>query len=271
MAYDIDWILPFSLGINLETLALVLNIGIPIIYFLNFGFLYGRLKKFDSSAPYYAFVKSLVYFFFFYGLGALFFVWYDFFYMNFESPDPIAVFNGEIDTPPNQVLQLWKIGILLQNIGLVLMINELRGKIFTGKWKNWLPIIWEAVGISFLITLGLVSIPIISENAYFIGEINFLFNFTWSITLPLTYGYIYKHAPGNLRKYAFMLFFCFLMYGIAWGFRTRFAVSIGIDVFSSLDPNPMNYTLIWIIRSSLIIINLGMVLYAYRHILDTSF
>jgi hypothetical protein len=187
--------------------------------------------------------------------------------MQFQSPNPIDIFNGISVAPPLEVLHLWKIGIILQNIGLVLMLSELRGKIFKEKWKNTLPLIWQAIGVIVLISWGFIDIPGVTDNAYFWAEVNFLFNFSWSIFLPLTYGYIWKNAAGNLKKYAFILFICLLIYGIAWGFRTRFAVHIGISVFSGIDPNPMNYAIIWFIRALLINFNLLMVLYAYSKLL----
>jgi hypothetical protein len=262
--YDFAPTLPFLLGINLDTIAFILNLGIPLLYFACFAFLFIKLRGFDASAPYHAFIKALVYFFFFYGLGAMYFLWYDFFFMDFTSPNPIAVFEGTLAAPQNEVIHYWKIGILLQNIGLFLMLKELRGRILKGKFQN-LPIVWEIIGIAMLVLWGWVPIP----NAYYWAEINFLFNFSWSIALPLTYGYIYKNSAGNLAKYAKILYICFLTYGIAWGFRTRFAVHIGILIFSGLDPNPMTYPLIWLIRAVLIDFSLIMVLYAYNRLLKS--
>ena len=259
--------LPFSFGINFESLTFILNIGIPIMYLSNFLFLSKKLREFDKSALYYQFIRSLAYFFLFYGLGAIYFVWYDFFYMNFESPNPIDIFNGISSAPAIEVLHFWKIGIILQNIGLLLMISELRGKIFKEKWKNTLPLVWQAIGIILLVSWGFIDIPGVSDNAFFWAEVNFLFNFCWSILLPLTYGFIWKNAAGNLKKYAFILFISLLAYGIAWGFRTRFAVYLGIAIFSGIDPNPMNYTLIWFIRALLIDFSLLLVLFAYSRLL----
>lgn len=267
--YDFDWTLPFTLGMNMETLIFALNVCIPLVYFLNFFSLLSRLRKFDKSAPYYSFVKGLVYFFFFYGLGDLVFLWYDFFYTDFEFIDPLAVLAGTIPSPPNEALQIWKVGILLQNVGLVLMLNELRGKVFQTKLMNWLPIVWEVIGISFMISLGLVAIPWISENAFFVAEINFLFNFTWSISLPLTYFYIYKNAAGSVKKYAFILFINFILYGLAWGFRTRLAVAWMPAIFWYLVPTPFTYAFDWLLRGAVITITLLFVLYAYRKLLES--
>ena len=76
--------LPFEIGFDIKTLALMFNIGIPIVYFVNFFFMLSKLGKLDKDAPFYPFIKSLVWFFLFYGIGALYFVWYDFFYMEFK-------------------------------------------------------------------------------------------------------------------------------------------------------------------------------------------
>ena len=263
--YDFSLDLPFTFGNNLETIAFILNIGIPIFYFANFLFLFIKLRSFDKNQPFYKFVKSLVYFFLFYGAGAVYFVWFDFFYMDFQCPFPIAVLLGLEVSPPLEAINLWKIGILLQNIGLLLMLNELRGKVFKSKFMNRAPIIWELIGIPILLLWGYLPI----EAAYFWAEVNFLFNFTWSVLLPVTYGYIFKNAAGNLRKYAGMLFICFLAYGLSWGFRTRFAVEMGIAIFSGIVPNPMSYTLIWLIRAAIMDASLLLVLHAYRKLLAT--
>lgn len=261
--YDFNFELPFSLGLNLETIAFVLNIGIPIIYLANFVFLFIKLRSMDKDAPFYTFIKSIVYFFLFYGLGALYFVWFDFFYMDFTSPNPIDIFFGTVDSPPIEVVHMWKIGILLQNVGLLLMVHQLRKKVFKGK-KQYIPIIWEAIGITSIILIGFIPIP----NPYFWAEVNFLFNFAWSISLPLTYGYIYKNAAGKMKKYAFILFLCFMIYGLAWGFRTRFAVYLFIAIFSGLGSlNPFTYEIIWTIRALAIVINLGLVLGAYQKLM----
>ncbi|MHA1293197.1 MAG: hypothetical protein ACTSQJ_11055 [Promethearchaeota archaeon] len=271
--YDIDFTIPFELGLNIETIALILNIGIPIIYFANFVFLVAKLHGMDKDAPFYAFIKSLVFFFFFYGLGAVFLLWYDFFYMDFKCPNPIYIWWNIEPVPPIMVLHLWKIGILLTNIGLLLMLFELRKKIFKKKIFIWLPIIWELIGISLILSIGFISIPMIIETpaqAFFWAEIFFLFSFTWSISLPLTYSYVWKNAAGKMKKYAFILFLCFINYGIAWGFRTRFAVWMAIAIISTLPP-PFNilasYEFIWAVRAGLIILNLSLVLYAYRKLL----
>ena len=76
-------------------------------------------------------MRSLVFFFFFYGIGALYFVWYDFFYMDFTCPNPINILFGETP-PPIEAAYLWQIGNLIQNIGLLIMLLQLRKKIFTG-------------------------------------------------------------------------------------------------------------------------------------------
>ncbi|MHA1284232.1 MAG: hypothetical protein ACTSVV_02095 [Promethearchaeota archaeon] len=268
--YDYDLELPFKLGMNVETIAFILNIGIPVIYFANFFFLLSKLKGMDKDAPFYTFIKSLVFFFFFYGLGAIFFVWYDFYYMDFKSPNPIFVWYGTEKAPPMEVIQLWKIGILLTTVGLLFMVNQLRKRIFQKKFYKTLPIIWEAIGIPLLILLGYVYIPIIGDCPYFYAEILFLFIFTWSISLPLTYSYIWKNAAGKMKRYAFILFICFIIYGIAWGFRTRLAVWLSIAMFSVAAP-PFNviadYHVIWIIRASGMVVNLALVLYAYRKLL----
>lgn len=261
------WQLPFAFGSNFETATFLLNLGIPIVYLLNSAFLWIKLRSLDNSAQYYQFIKSLAYFFLFYGLGAIYFVWYDFIFMQFQSPNPIDVITGVAAAPSLEVLHYWKIGVLLQNIGLFMMLSEIRGKIFKEKWKNNLPLVWQAIGILVLITWGFIDIPGVTENAYFWAEVNFLFNFSWSIILPLTYGYIYKNSAGNLRKYAFILFLCLILYGIAWGFRTRFAVHLSIEIFAGLDPNPFNYELIWFIRAVIININLLLVFYAYSRLL----
>jgi len=271
--------LPFALGNNFETIIFAFNLGIPAVYFLNFIFLYYKLRNFGKDAPFYHFVRSLVFFFFFYGLGSIFFIYYDFFYMQFESPDPIAIFYGTQAVPANlnQILQMWKIGILLQNIGLLLMLNALRGKILApkddkviSKLKLLIPVVWQIIGISLLLIWGIIDIPGLSiKDYYYFAEINFLFNFSWSISLPLTYGYIYKISAGTVRKCAFILFLFFISYGLAWGFRTRFAVYLGIPLFAWLDPNPMNYHLIWLIRAVAIDISLLMVFVAYRKLLKS--
>ncbi|TFF95134.1 MAG: hypothetical protein EU544_03405 [Promethearchaeota archaeon] len=270
--YDYDLELPFELGLNLETIAFVLNIGIPVLYFANFIFLSLKLKGMDKNAPFYSFIKSLVYFFFFYGLGAVFFVWYDFFYMDFISPNPIFAWWGEIEAPPIEVVNLWKIGILLTAVGLLFMVNQLRHRIFQKKFYKILPIIWEAIGIPLIILIGFVPIPILGEHPYFYAEILFLFVFTWSISLPLTYSYIWKNAAGKMKRYALILFVCFIAYGIAWGFRTRFAVWMGTAIMS-LTPPPFDilstYPMIWTIRAALIVLNLALVLYAYKKLLET--
>jgi hypothetical protein len=265
--YDFNLDLPFTLGDNIETITFILNIGIPIFYLANFLFLFLKLRKFDKDQPFYKFVKSLVYFFLFYGAGAIYFVWFDFFYMDFTSPPPISVLLGVVPSPPLEAINMWKIGILLQNIGLILMLNELRGKVFKSKFMNRAPIIWELIGIPVLLLWGYLPVPI--ETSYFLAEVNFLFNFTWSVCLPITYGYIFKNAAGNLRKYAGMLFICLLAYGLSWGFRTRFAVEMGIAIFAGLDPNPVNYTLIWLIRAAIMDVSLLLVLHAYRKLLAT--
>ncbi|MHA1147738.1 MAG: hypothetical protein ACTSR8_05795 [Promethearchaeota archaeon] len=272
--YDFDLDLPFKLGLNIETIALLLNFGIPIMYFANFIFLLIKLKGMEKDAPFYSFIKSLVIFFLFYGLGAVFFVWYDFCYLDFQSPNPIFVWWGLEDAPPMEAIHLWKIGILLTTIGLLAMILQLRKRIFKNKFFKTLPIVWEVIGIPLLILVGFFALPpfpLVGElPAFFIAEVLFLFIFTWSISLPLTYSYIWKNAAGKMKRYAFILFICFITYGIAWGFRTRFAPALGAAMFSiALPPFNIlgNYHLIWIVRSGLMVICLGLVLYAYQKLL----
>jgi len=230
-----------------------------------------KLHGMDKDAPFYSFIRSLVYFFFFYGLGALFFVWYDFYYMDFTCPNPIFVWWGQEPAPPIEAVHLWKIGILLTTVGLLIMVLQLRKKIFKKKIYYWLPIAWEIIGISMILLIGFVPLPIIGDDPYFYSEIIFLFIFTWSISLPLTYSYIWKNAAGKMRRYAFILFFCFIMYGIFWGFRTRFAVHMTIAMFSMVPFFPFNlfttYEFIWLFRAASIVINLSLVLYAYRNLL----
>ncbi len=261
--YDFTFELPFTVGMNLETLSFVINLSIPIVYFLLFGFMLKKFRGFEKTAPYYSFVKSLVYFFFFYGLGGLWFLYYDFFYMGFTSPNPIAVFQGNAMAPPSIVTQLWIVGVLLQNIGLFLMLNQLRGKVFQKRFWNIMPLVWELAGITSLIIIGFV-IPMNPADVYFWAEVNFLFNFTWSISLPLTYGVVYKSAAGQLRRYAFVLFVCFLIYGVSWGFRTRFAVYLTIAIIPSLT-----YPLIWTVRAFCMVISLILVLFAYQKLLKS--
>ncbi|MBD3350093.1 MAG: hypothetical protein GF364_01245 [Candidatus Lokiarchaeota archaeon] len=274
--FDFSWDLSFSFGLNVETLALIFNIGIPILYLANFAFLYKRLRGFKKDAPFYDFVKSLVYFFFFYGLGALFFVWYDFFYMDFASPSPLFRNLGQFDpvgfTEPLtfQMIHIWKIGILLQNVGLLLMLNQLRGKVLKGKIKNILPIVWQFIGITSMVLLGFVFLTDDVGEAYFWAEINYLFNFVWSISLPLTYRFIMKQSAGNLKKYAGILYRCLIVYGLAWGFRTRFAVHLFWRLFGWLgDANPFTFRMLWLIRAILIVLNLALVLVAYRKLLES--
>lgn len=271
--YRFDFTLPFELGLNMETLALALNIGIPIVYFANFLYMAYKLRGMDKEAPFYTFIKSLVYFFFFYGLGALYFVWYDFFFMGFTCPNPIDILFGA-KAPPAIGAYLWQIGNLIQNIGLFIMLIQLRKRIFKGKFKQNLPIFWEIIGFCVMIYsiisffLNLYPLPIISQTPYFWLEMNFLFNFTWSIALPLTYSIVWKNAAGKLKRYAFILFGCFIFYGLAWGLRSRTAVHIVIVMFSGLgSANPFTYQFIWILRAAIIILNLGLVLYAYRKLL----
>lgn len=274
--YDFDIDLPFTLGFNLESLPFFLNIAIPIIYFANFIFLVTKLRKMEKDAPFYAFIKSLVYFFFFYGLGAAYFVWYDFFYMDFTCPNPIDVLFYTIEAPPGEVIYMWMIGNLLQNIGLVLMIIQLRKRVFKGKFRQNLPLFWEAIGIGFTIFcyinffLSLVQIPFISDMPYFWIEMLFLFNFAWSITLPLTYSYIWKNAAGNIKRYAFILFICFIIYGITWGLRARTAVYLLVAMFQwvTLFGLPLlSFEFIWLLRAGSIVLNLSLVLYGYRKLL----
>ncbi len=261
--YDFSFELPFTFGANLETINFIMNLCIPVCYFLLFAFMWKKFRGFDKSAPYYSFVKSLVYFFFFYGLGGTWFLWYDFFYMDFTSPNPIAVFQGLVLVPPLEVTQLWIVGVLLQNTGLFLMLNQLRGKVFQSKFWNIMPLVWELGGITSIILLGWV-IPLNPADIYFWAEVNFLFNFTWSVSLPLTYGVVYKSSAGHLRRYALILLVCFLSYGISWGFRTRFAVHLTIVIIPTLT-----YTIIWVVRSSFMVISLVLVLVAYERLLKS--
>lgn len=276
--YNIDFSVGFPLGLNLDTISLLVNIGIPIVYFANFIFMTIKLKGMDKDAPFYAFIKSLVYFFFFYGLGALYFFWFDFFYMDGYIPNPIDVLFGAEAAPPDQAAYLWQIGNLIQNVGLFLMVMQLRKRVFTGKFKQTLPVVWEIFGlgimiftlVNFFAGIG-IYIPIFSDTPLFWTEMNFLFNFTWSISLPLTYSYIWKNAAGKMKKYAFILFLCFILYGIAWGLRSKTAVYMAILIFEWLPllgvPNPFTYQLIWIIRGIAITFNLALVLYAYNKLL----
>ncbi len=274
--YDFD--LTFDFGLNIGSIALLLNIGIPIVYFANFFFMLFKLRGMDKEAPFYSFIRGFVYFFFFYGLGAAYFVWYDFFYMDFTCPNPINVLFGTDPAPPDEVAYLWQIGNLIQNMGLFIMLIQLRKRIFTGKFKQTLPVVWEIFGISIMIFtmvnffagLG-VYIPLISDFPIFWLEMNFLFNFTWSISLPLTYSFIWKNAAGKMKNYAFILFLCFILYGVSWGLRSRTAVYMLWVMFEWLTllgiPNPLNYEFLWIIRGFSIVLNLGLVLYAYRKLL----
>ncbi len=275
--YDFDLNLPFSLGINVDTIAFLLNLGIPIIYFTIFFFMLIKLKGMDKEAPFYTFMRSLVYFFFFYGLGAIYFVWYDFFYMDFTCPNPINILFGETP-PPAEAAYLWQIGNLIQNIGLFIMLLQLRKKIFTGKFKQTLPVVWEIIGLSLMIFTLLnffldwkIYIPLISDVPFFWLEMNFLFNFTWSIALPLTYSSVWKNTPGKLKRYAFILFFCFIIYGISWGLRSRTAVWMLHAMFSWIPaistPSQFTYEFIWILRGFSIVLNLSLVFYAYRKLL----
>jgi len=271
--YDFETGLPFDLAMNLETFTFIFNIGIPIVYFANFFFMLIKLKGMDKNAPFYTFLRSLVYFFFFYGLGALYFVWYDFFYMDFTCPNPINILFGA-PAPPDEVAYLWQIGNLIQNIGLFIMLLQLRKKIFTGKFKQTLPVVWEIIGLTLMIftlmnfffSFG-VYIPLISDVPYFWLEMNFLFNFTWSITLPLTYSAVWKNAPGKLKRYAFILFLCFILYGISWGLRSRTAVWMVWAMFNWLPYNPFVFEFVWFLRGVSIVINLSLVFYAYRKLL----
>lgn len=274
--YDFNWDLPFSLGLNQNTFALIFNIGIPIVYFLCFGFLYKKLRNFEKGAPFYDFVKSLVYFFFFYGLGAAFFVWYDFFYMDFVSANPLPSMINTFDPPqPSltismQSVQLWKIGNLLQNVGLLLMLNQLRGKVFRKKYMNVLPVVWQLVGITSMIMIGLVFLTDSPEAALFWSEVNYLFNFIWSISLPLTYRFIWKQSAGKLKRYAGILYVCLIIYGLSWGFRTRFAVHLWWKLFGWLgSANPFDYRFLWLVRSISIDLNILLVFIAYRKLLAT--
>lgn len=276
--YDFDFSLPFELGLNTQTLILILNVGIPIIYFVNFFFMIFKLKGMDKDAPFYTFIRSLVYFFFFYGLGALWFVWYDFFYMDFTCPNPINIFFGTDPAPPELSMQLWQIGNMIQNIGLFLMVLQLRKRVFQKKFYQTMPIIWEIIGlglmffifVNFFLALG-IHIPLFSDIPYFWMEMNFLFNFTWSISLPLTYSIIWKNAAGTMKKYAGILFFCFILYGISWGLRSRAAVYMLGALFSWLPslgvPNPFTYEFLWFLRGFSIITNLSLVFYAYKKLL----
>ena len=275
--YDFDFTLPFPIGFNLDTIALLFNIGIPIIYFVIFFFMLIKLQGMSKDAPFYTFMRSLVYFFFFYGLGAIFFVWYDFFYMDFTCPNPINILFGETPPPP-EAAYLWQIGNLIQNIGLLIMLLQLRKKIFTGKFKQTLPVVWEIIGLAlmiftllnFFLTLN-IYIPLISDVPFFWLEMNFLFNFTWSIALPLTYSSVWKNAPGKLKRYAFILFFCFIIYGISWGLRSRTAVWMAWFIMSWVPvwstPSAFTYEVIWFLRAFLIVLNLSLVFYAYRKLL----
>ncbi len=275
LGFDIN--LPFGLGLNIPTFALIFNIGIPILYFANFVFMAYKLKGMDKDAPFYTFIKSLVFFFFFYGLGSLWFLWYDFIYMQFTSPNPIDILFGTVKAPPPEGAYLWQVGNLIQNVGLFAMLLQLRKRIYKGKFKQTLPVVWEIVGLTLMIYtmasfwFNLFPVPIISEVPYFWLEMNFLFNFTWSIALPLTYSFIWKNAAGKMKRYALILFVCFIIYGIAWGLRSRTAVYMAIFIFSWLPllgvPNPFTYELIWLIRGIAIVVNLGLVLYAYRKLL----
>ncbi len=261
--YDFTFDLPFPLGLNLETISFALNLCIPLMYFLLFWFMLKKFRGFEKTAPYYTFVKSLVYFFFFYGIGGVWLLYYDFFYMDLTSPNPISVIQGSFTAPPIEVTQLWLIGVLLQNIGLFLMINQLRGKVFQSRFWNVAPLVWEIIGFIGLICIGWV-LPLEAADRYFWVEVIFLFNFTWSICLPITYGVVYKNAAGILRRYAFILFVFFLTYGLAWGFRTRFAVYLSIEIIPTLT-----YPLIWTIRAGIMVFSLILCLLAYQKLLKS--
>ncbi len=261
--YDFTLDLPFTFGANLETVNFLLNLCIPLIYLILFAFMWKKFRGFEKTAPYYSFVKSLVYFFFFYGLGGIWFFYYDFFYMDLTSPNPIAIFQGNALAPPLEVVQLWIIGVLLQNAGLFLMLNQLRGKVFQKRFWNIMPLVWELAGITSLILIGFV-LPLNPADVYFWSEVNFLFNFTWSIALPLTYGVIYRSAAGQLRRNAFILYLFFIVYGVSWGFRTRFAVHLTIVLIPSLT-----YPLIWAVRACCMVVSLLLVLIAYQKLLKS--
>lgn len=273
--FDFDWDLPFSLGLNVETFAFFLNIGIPIMYLVNFAFLNSKLRKFEKDAPFYDFVKSLVFFFFFYGLGGIFFIWYDFFYMDFASPSPLLSNIGVFDPLPSYPLTLdmvniWKIGILLQNVGLVLMLNQIRNKVFKSKFKKILPIVWQIVGIVSMVMIGIVFLTDSPEYAFFASEINFLFNFIWSLSLPLTYRFIMVQSAGNLKKYAGILYRALIFYGLAWGFRTRFAVHLFPILFFWIPGiESVNYHIIWLIRAAVMVLCLLLVVIAYKKLLES--
>lgn len=274
--YDFEWDLPFAFGLNQDTFAFIFNVGIPIVYFLCFGYLYYKLRNFEKDAPFYDFVKSLVYFFFFYGLGAAFFVWYDFFYMDFVSANPLPSLINTFDpvqpglTISMESVQLWKIGNLLQNVGLLLMLNQLRGKVFKKKFMNVLPVVWQLIGMTSMILMGLVIFQDSPEETLFWSEVNYLFNFVWSISLPLTYRIIYKNSAGNLKRYAGILYVCLIIYGLSWGFRTRFAVHLFFKLFGWLGPaNPFDYRTLWLIRAVMVDINIFLVFIAYRKLLAT--
>jgi hypothetical protein len=265
--YDTNLDLPFEIGFNLNTFAFILNIGIPLLYFANFILMVYKLNKMEKEAPLYNFIKSMVFFFFFYGLGGLFFVWYDFFYMDFKSPNPILITWGVEVVPEMLSIHLWKIGNLLQLIGLLSMIIQLRKRIFKEKLYMWLPIIWEVIGIGSLIFIGLIPLPIRSEDLYLWADILFLFTFIWSITLPLTYAYIAKISAGHVRKYGSVLFASFIVYGIAWGFRSRLIHHVAIVAFSGIPNSIITFEFVWWFRSMMMLFSLGLVLFAYQRLL----
>jgi len=76
--YDFDPTLSFPLGLNIQTLAFIFNICVPIMYLTCLLYFVRRAKKWDKSELYYGFIRALIWFHLFYALGAIYFIWYDF-------------------------------------------------------------------------------------------------------------------------------------------------------------------------------------------------
>ncbi|MCP4763783.1 MAG: hypothetical protein GY870_18575 [archaeon] len=177
----------------------------------------------------------------------------------------------------NEAMQFWKIGISIQNIGLIFMLFELRNKIFTNDTMKKIPLIWEIIGFCILLTWGFI--PIFSEaQNYFLIEMNFLFNFSLSLSLPLTNRLIYKSVAKNksdkeknnqVRIYTGIIYYGIMSYGLFWGFRTRLAFFIGQYFSSTIGTIPLTFHQTWFLRGLLIVFLQLLVYFAYNKLFDS--
>lgn len=240
-------------------IVFLIECGVSAIYYINAVFMVSKLRGMEKDAIYYQFIKSLAYFFFFYGTGALWFVYYDFFVINMAPTNPFGPFAASF---PLETLNLWKVGILLQNIGLVLMLNQLKERVFKKSVQRF-AMVYEACTITIIIFM----------TDLFWAELMFLMSFLWSLSLPLTYSYIYKHSAGKFRRYAAILWVNIIVYGIWWGFRSLIMIEFFYFIFGVIvnifAPIQVTYNFAIWLRGIFIIEALTFVLYGYKKLLST--